>query len=58
MALSVNEVPDGAADSMIDDIWSELQKLREIAHLLRLPNADKINSLFIIRLSFYSKEVQ
>ena len=37
ITLSVNEIPDGSADSMID----ELQKLREIAHTLQLPNADK-----------------
>ena len=41
--ISVNEVPDGSADSMISDISQELKKLREIAHALRLPNADKIN---------------
>ena len=40
MVLSVNEVPDGSADSMIDDIFQELQELREMAHLLRLPNAE------------------
>ena len=34
MVISVNEVPDGSADSMIDDISKELQKLREVAHAL------------------------
>lgn len=43
MMLSVNEVLDGSADSMIDYISRELKKLRDIAHALRLPNADKIN---------------
>ena len=43
MVLSVNEVPDGCADTLIADISQELQKLREIAHALGLPNADKIN---------------
>ena len=43
MVLSVNEVPDGSADSMFEDISQELQKLRDTAHALRLPNADKIN---------------
>lgn len=33
MVLSVNEVPDGSADSIIDDISQELQKLREVAHI-------------------------
>ena len=43
MVLSVNEVPDVSADSMIEDISQELQKLRDTAHALRLPNGDKIN---------------
>ena len=43
MVLSVNEVPDGSADSMITDISGELQKLRDIAQKLQLPNAMKIN---------------
>ena len=43
MILTVNEIPDSSADSMIADISQELQKLREIAHTLQLPNADKIN---------------
>jgi len=43
MVISVSEVPDGCADSMIADTSQELQKLREIAHALQLPNADKIN---------------
>ena len=41
--LSVNEVPDGSSDSMIADISRELQKLRDVAYALQLPNADKIN---------------
>lgn len=41
--VSVNEIPDGSADSMIADISNELQKLRDVAHALKLPNADKIN---------------
>ena len=32
MIVSVNEVPDGTADSIINDISKELQKVREIAH--------------------------
>ena len=43
IVISVNEVPDGSADTMIADLSQELQKLREVAHALRLPNADKIN---------------
>ena len=48
MVLSVNEVPDGSADSMIDDVSRELQKLRDMAHALRMPNADKINWTLIV----------
>jgi len=44
MVFSVNEVPDGGtADSIINDISCELQSLRDTAHALNLPNADKIN---------------
>ena len=41
--MSVNEIPDGSADSIVEDISQELAKLREIAHALNIPNADKIN---------------
>lgn len=58
MVLSINEVPDGAADAMIDDISSELQKLREIAHSLGLPNADKINWTLIASSSSDSASTQ
>ncbi len=47
IVISVNEVPDGSADSMIADLSQKFQKLREVAHALRLPNADKINPLLI-----------
>ena len=43
LVISVNEVPDGSAKSMLADISREFQKLREIAHELNLPYADKIN---------------
>ncbi len=43
MVISVNEVPDGCAKSILADISREFQKLREIAHELNLPYADKIN---------------
>lgn len=43
MVLSVNNVPDGSAISMIEDVSRELEKLRETAHALKLPNANKIN---------------
>ena len=47
MVLSVNEVPDGSARSIIQDMSQELQKLREVARALDLPNADKINFTLI-----------
>ena len=43
ITISVNEVPDGTADSIISNISAELQKLRSIAHTLKIPNADQIN---------------
>lgn len=43
VVISVNELPDGTAVSAIEDISKELEKLREIARALRLPNADQIN---------------
>ena len=58
MVLSVNEVPDGSADSMIDDVSRELQKLRDMAHALRMPNADKINWTLIVSLSSDSASTQ
>ena len=58
IVISVNEVPDGSADSMIADVSKELQKLREIAHALRLPNADKINWTLIQSSSSDSASTQ
>ena len=43
VTVSVNEVSDGTAAYMIDDVSRELQKLREMAHALNIPNADSIN---------------
>lgn len=43
MVISVNELPDGRATSAIEDICSEFQKLREVAKMLGLDNADSIN---------------
>lgn len=41
--FSLNEVPDGTADSAIEDIATELSKLRDIARALNLSNPEKIN---------------
>ena len=43
LVLSVNEVPDGTAMTVIQDIEKELTKLRQAAHQLNVPNADAIN---------------
>ena len=51
MVLSVNEVPDGHAGNILNDVSTELQKLREVAHALRMPNADKINWTLIVSSS-------
>ena len=40
MVLSLNEVPDGSADSMIENISRELAKLRDIGHALNLHNPE------------------
>ena len=58
IVLSVNEVADGSSDSMIADISRELQKLRDVAHALRLPNADKINWTIIRSSSSDSASTQ
>ena len=43
VVISVNELPDGTADTVIEDVSKELTKLREMAHSLGLPNADAIS---------------
>ena len=58
MILSVNEIPDGSADSTIADISQQLQKLREISHTLQLPHADKINWTLIQSSSSDSASTQ
>jgi len=42
MVISVNELPDGTTDTVIEDVSKELTKLREMAHSLGLPNADRL----------------
>ena len=47
IVLSVNEVQDGTAETVIREIEKELEKLRIAARQLNLPNANSINwSLF------------
>ena len=43
LVLSLNEVPDGTAESIIDDIDRQLESLRCTATELGLPNASSIN---------------
>ena len=43
MTISVNELSNGSADQVITDISKELATLRNVAHVLNLPNADTIN---------------
>ena len=43
MVISVNELPDGTANSAIEDVSSELKRLRDTAKMLGMPHADSIN---------------
>ncbi len=43
VVISVNEVSDGTAASAIDDVSMELEKLRNVARALGMPNSDCIN---------------
>lgn len=51
-------MPDGSADTLIADLSQELEKLRETAHTLGLPNADKINFTLIQSSSSDSASTQ
>ena len=43
VVISVNEVPDGKADTIIADIDSQLKKLRSFAEKLGIPNNEMLN---------------
>ena len=43
ICLSVSEVPDGTADSVVEHIDRELNQLRQLAHKLKLDGANNIN---------------
>ena len=43
LCLSVGEVPDGTADSVVEHIDRKLNRLRELAHNLKLNGANNIN---------------
>lgn len=42
ICLSVGEVPDGTADSVLAHVDSELKRLRESAQMLNIPDAETI----------------
>ena len=48
IVVSTNELPDGTADSVVDDITRELKRLRNIAQKLKLPNPECINWTMIV----------
>ena len=43
MVVSVNELPDGTAESAIADVSREFEKLHQTAHALGMPNPNSIN---------------
>ena len=58
VVISVNEVSDGAAITAIEDISSELKKLRETAQALGMPNATSINWTLFVSSSSDSASTQ
>ena len=58
MVVSVNELPDGTAKSVISDVSRELEKLRETAHALNMPDADSINWTLIVSSTSDSASTQ
>ena len=58
MVVSVNELPDGTAASAVHDVSRELQTLREIAHALKMPNADTINWTLLVSSTSDSASTQ
>ena len=58
MVLGVKELSDGSAISAVSDISREFEKLRKIAHTLRLPNADSINWTLVVASTSDSASTQ
>ena len=58
MVVSVNELPDGTAKSAITDVSRELEKLRETAHALDMPNPDSINWTLLVSSTSDSASTQ
>ena len=48
MTVSVNELPDSSATSIVSDISREFEQLRYTAKALKLPNADSINWTIVV----------
>ena len=58
MVVSVNELPDGSAMSAVHDISRELENLRQMAHALKMPNADTINWTLLVSSTSDSASTQ
>ena len=58
LVVSVNEVTDGTASSIIADISRELQTLRDTAHALGMQNPNSINWTMIVSSSSHSAATQ
>ena len=58
MVLSVNELPDGAAESVIADVSRELEKLRKTAYALGMPNPNSINWTLLVASTSDSASTQ
>ena len=56
--ISINEIHDGTAETVINDVSKQLQKLREMAFPLNLPNANSINWTLISSSSSDSAAAQ
>ena len=51
MVVSVNELPDGTAESAIADVSREFEKLHQTAHALGMPNPNSINWTLLVALT-------
>ena len=58
MVLSVNELPDGTAESVIADVSRELEKLRKTAYALGMPNPNSINWTLLVASTSDSASTQ
>ena len=56
--MGVNELPDGRADSAVEDISRECEKLRKTTKILCLPCADSINWTLVVSSTSDSASIQ